>query len=234
MDRARHPTKDPRKRLHQAQSAAAEGRHEEALREYVWFHNNALKLRPSLYGVRLSFALWYWMDLAKVYPKALRELERIRVHKTRVLRNGGGSRDLFHDVTAINDFMHRSRDTYRLFKNLQTRRPRLASRCAMIAMPAIVHSRDFRLARRYVPQPDKRVAQLAARLNKDLEWLKRETSRAPARHAHIQNYSKELRMLIAVLRGVGERQRAAEVRNSAVGLVNSRSARRAVAAALAK
>lgn len=104
----------------------------------------------------------------------------------------------------------------------------------MIAMPAIVVSRDFRLARRYLPQPDRRVAQLAARLNSDIGALKGETSRAPARHAYIQNYCKEVRMLLAVLRGVGERDRAAEIRRSALDLVNSRSVRRALAAALAK
>jgi hypothetical protein len=41
-------------------------------------------------------------------------------------------------------------------------------------------------------------------------------------------------MLIVVLRGVRERDRAAEIRSSALGLVNSRSVRKAVAAALAK
>jgi hypothetical protein len=228
------PLTDAAARLHQAQSAAIEGRHEEALREYIWFHNHALRHQPSLYGVRLSFALWYWMELARVYPKARRELERIRARKTKILRSGRGTRDLFHDVTAINEHLRRPRETYRLFRKLRVRQPRLASRCAMIAMPAIVGSRDFELARRYLRRPEERVARLAARLNKDIAGLKEGASRTPARHAYTQNYCRDVRMLIVVLRGVRERDRAAEIRGSALGLVNSRSVRKAVAAALAK
>ena len=228
------PLTDAAARLHRAQSAAMEGRHEEALREYIWFHNHALRHQPSLYGVRLSFALWYWMELAKAYPKARRELERIRARKSAVLRNGKGTRDMFHDVTAINRHLRRPRDTYRLFRKLQSTRPRLASRCATLAMPAIVLSRDFELARRYLPRPDRRVAQLAKRLNKAIASLKPRTSRAPAREAYVHNYCEDVRMLVSVLRGVGERDRAAEIRSSALGLLNSRSVREAVAAALAK
>jgi menaquinone-dependent protoporphyrinogen IX oxidase len=57
-------------RLHAAQRAVREGRYEEALSEFVRFHEHALEELPSLYGVRLSFALSYWAHLAEVYPKA--------------------------------------------------------------------------------------------------------------------------------------------------------------------
>jgi hypothetical protein len=228
------PPTDAAARLHQARWAAIDGRHEEALREYIWFHNHALRHEPSLYGVRLSFALSYWMELAKAYPKARRELERIRAGKIAALRNGKGGRDLFHDVTAINRQLTRPRDTYRLFRKLQATRPRLASRCATIALPAIVLSRDFELARHYLPWPARRVARLAERLNGDIAGLKHRNSRAPARQAYIHNYCEDVRMLIAVLRGVGERSLAAEIRTSALDLVHSRSVRQAVRAALTK
>ena len=44
-----------------------EGRHQEALERYVWFHDNALDHAPSMYGVRLSFALSDWENLGKVF-----------------------------------------------------------------------------------------------------------------------------------------------------------------------
>lgn len=93
---------DPRARLSAGQLAAREGRYEEALREYVWFHDHALDHEQSLYGVRLSFALSYWMDLAKEYPEARKKLEDIRDRKTATLAAGGGDRALFHDVRSIN------------------------------------------------------------------------------------------------------------------------------------
>jgi hypothetical protein len=69
---------NPQIRLQNAFTAAGEGRHEEALREYIWFHDHALELEPALYGVRLSFALAYWVELAQDYPAARTALEGIR------------------------------------------------------------------------------------------------------------------------------------------------------------
>ncbi len=133
---------DAHKRLREAQQAAIEGRHAEALRGYEWFHRNALRHQRSLYGVRLSFALWYWVELGKVYPKARRSLERIRRYKTAALRDGRGDRETFHDVVSINDHLDKQRDTYRLFVNLDGKRPALAAKCAGLAMPALVRHRD--------------------------------------------------------------------------------------------
>ena len=120
---------DPRERLTKGQQAALEGRHAEALREYEWFHRHALKHRPSLYGVRLSFALTYWTELGKVYPKALRSLERVRRNKMAALRNGRGSRESFHDVASINEHLGKEIDTRRLFSQMAAKRPRMATEC---------------------------------------------------------------------------------------------------------
>ena len=69
---------DPSAILHEARADRRAGRFADALTKHVWFHENALKYVPSLSGVRLSFALTYWMELGAVYPAALRKLKRIR------------------------------------------------------------------------------------------------------------------------------------------------------------
>jgi hypothetical protein len=88
--------------LHVAQRAVKEGCYEEALSEFVWFHEHALEELPSLYGVRLSFALSYWAQLAEVYPKARVVLEQIRDKKADAVLSPSADRALFHDVVAIN------------------------------------------------------------------------------------------------------------------------------------
>ena len=227
---------DPRKRLSKAQQAAAEGRHAEALRGYEWFHRNALKYRPSLYGVRLSFALWYWTELGKVYPKALRSLERIRRAKTAALRNGRGSREIFHDVASINDHLGKQRDTHRLFAMLAARRRRLAAKCARLALPSIVHVKDFKLALRYMPDPEIWLARHAEILNRELpklpQWKRKTKTKAPIEDAYIANYCDDAALLIKVLNGSGQRRRGTMLRESAVALIDSPSARRLVAARL--
>jgi len=61
---------DPRQVLDSARDNARNGRHAEALEDFIWFHDNALKHAPNLRGVRSSFALLYWHDLARGYPPA--------------------------------------------------------------------------------------------------------------------------------------------------------------------
>ena len=225
---------DPRKRLDKAQQAAAEGRHAEALRGYEWFHRNALKHRPSLYGVRLSFALAYWTELAKVYPEAGRSLERIRRDKTAALRDGRGNRETFHDVVSINDYLKKQLDTYRLFVNLDRKRPALAAKCASLAMPALVRHRDFKRARRHVQDPEALLSHRASLFKEGMEWSNSRPRKwkAASREAHIRIYCKDVALLTAILRGSGERAKAAELRKQALGLVEPASLRKLVAARL--
>jgi hypothetical protein len=227
---------DPRERLSNAQQAAAEGRHAEALRGYEWFHRNALRYRPSLYGVRLSFALWYWTELDKVYAEALRSLERIRKAKMAALSNGRGSHETFHDVASINQHLGKERDTHRLFAMLAARRPRMAAKCARLALPSIVKVRDFKLALRYMPDPEIRLARHAEMVNRELpklpRWKRKTKTKAPIREAYIANYCDDAALLIKVLGGSGLRRRAALLRKSAVALIDFPSVRRLVAARL--
>src|SRR6266481_4765649 len=129
---------EPRGRLQRGQEAAAASRHEDELRDYIWFHEHALEHQPSLYGVRLSFALWYWIELANDYPEARTALERIRDEKTRRLLNGESNRELFHDVESINERLGKEEATYELFAALEKSNSDFAALCAALAMPAIV------------------------------------------------------------------------------------------------
>jgi hypothetical protein len=69
---------DPNQILNQARADALAGRYEEALAKYLWFHHHALEIRPSLAGVRLSYALQEWRRLGEFYPPAWEALETVR------------------------------------------------------------------------------------------------------------------------------------------------------------
>jgi hypothetical protein len=227
---------NPSDRLQAARLAAREGRHAEALREHEWFHRDALKHQPSLYGVRLSFALWDWVQLGKVYPQARRSLDRIRRDKMAALRKGKGNWETFHDVVAINEYTGKQRDTHRLFLALVSSRRKLADKCARIAMPAVVKCRDFKLARRYLPDLNEELTWRAKLLNDDIERARQHPRkrRIVEQRADIENYCKDVRLLTAILRGTGERKSANECRRTAINLITSRSVRRAVASRLTR
>jgi hypothetical protein len=224
---------DVRDRYQQAQEAAREGRHEEALREYLWFHEHALEHEPAMYGVRLSFALHAWVELGQVYPKALAALKELRDRKTMQLAAGGGNRELFHDVESINECLEEDLATYELFLKVQAINPSLARECAGLAMPALVKAKDFKLARTFVEDPGAKIQKWSAVLNEDVADLAKEPPRdAPAQEAYVHIYAERVGLLLAVLNGVGERVQAESFRGMALASVESAPVRDAVAAAL--
>jgi hypothetical protein len=220
---------DPRARLQRGQEAAAAGHYEEALRDYIWFHEHALEHEPSLYGVRLSFALWYWMELANEYPEARTALKRIRDEKTTRLLNGDTNRDLFHDVESINERLENEEATYELFATLEKAKPDFAAVCADLAMPAIVKAEDFEMALRYTPSPGDTLRRYSEAFNRDIEELEPQPpSKAPRLEAYVQLYVRRVRLLLKILRGNNQNSEADALRVRALESIKSTSARDAV------
>lgn len=221
-------------RLNSARQVTIEGRYEEALNEFVWFHDHALEEEPALYGVRLSFALMYWMELAEAYPRAKQVLEEIRDRKTNALIHGEGSRETFHDVEAINEALGCTAHTYSLFVQLASSNSGLAESCSKLALPAIVCEGDFALAARYLPEPENRIMELGQSLNEDIEDLKQlPHPHAQLRDVHIKIYASQVQIIVSIVAGVGHSQDASRLRSLATKLVKSASVRKAIRGVLA-
>ena len=152
---------DPDKVLSEACEDTSAGRYEDALAKHLWFHNEALRYQPSLSGVRLSFALGYWLELAEVYPPAMKELERIR-HETRqeiLNSNSQKIRDLFLDFQGMNRTLQAESETTALFIQLDRDYPDRAEQVFVLALPALLKSHEHKLCGKYL---------------KPMEWLRRE------------------------------------------------------------
>ncbi|HKO88583.1 MAG TPA: hypothetical protein VJU83_08705, partial [Burkholderiales bacterium] len=219
----------PQKRLQAAREATQQGRYDEALQEFIWFHEHALEHQPWLYGLRLSFALGYWIELANLYPPAREALEAMRDRKTTALLRGEGKRPLFHDVVAINRVLARPDLTHALIVRLEADYPDLAHECVALALPAIVATGDYALAYRHIPDPTAALKKEGAQLNESIAALEAEApTLAPRFAAYVQIYCENVRMLSAVLHGVGQAEAARVLGESAIELVDSPSAREAV------
>jgi hypothetical protein len=92
------------------------GRYADALAKFVWFHD-ASRNELGMGGVRLSFALGYWLDLASHYPPALEAFVKVRDTTEERCRS---QRDFksFHEVAALNDRLHENRRTIELFQQV--------------------------------------------------------------------------------------------------------------------
>jgi hypothetical protein len=222
-------------RLFAAQQATREGRHEEALRELVWFHHHALEEDRALYGVRLSYALRAWLELGKAYPPARQALMDLREQKAQTLLQGDGDRALFHDVESIDERLEQVRATYELYLALAERHPVLAAQCVSLALPAIVAVKDYRLAHELRTDPEARLRRAAAELRPDLQRTKHRCYiEAPYRWATIKGYAEAVRRDAEITAGIGQHAEARRLTALAADLIHDPSLRAAVRAEIAK
>jgi len=131
-------------------SLITSGLYKEALERTIWFHNNALKHQPSLYGVRTSYALGAWIEFGKKYPPALVALKDIRDSSTSILLSGSGSCDLFHDVYYINKYLSEKNKSILLFKQLDKVQPIFANKCWYIIKDDMINGNYFGIVKKYI------------------------------------------------------------------------------------
>lgn len=145
----------PQTILTEARRDTRAGHYEIALAKFVWFHENALKLEPSLTGVRTSFALSYWFELAQVYPPAMVALRHAREEAARDVLSSRDLRRSFHDVAAIDRRLGQEVRTRELFELLDREQPHLAREVFAGAERALVAQKSFKLANKYLnPRAD--------------------------------------------------------------------------------
>src|SRR5438067_1561253 len=141
---------DPNVIFREAQDDAKAGRFEDALAKQVWFHENALKIEKALYGVRMSFALDAWSELAGKYPPAMEALRKTRDSAESSVRSPGSTFESFHDAVALNRTLGESERTVVLFKWLDDHNPELATSTLNVAEPALLAAREYALCGKYV------------------------------------------------------------------------------------
>jgi hypothetical protein len=141
---------DPLAILREAEADARAKRYADALAKQLWFHHNALKYDAALYGVRLSFALGSWTELAKHYRPASEALREVRDQAGARIREGKGQHGDFHDFASLNEMLGDERATAALFAWLDQNNPALAKRSYGVAQGALIYTRQYRLCGKYI------------------------------------------------------------------------------------
>ena len=145
---------DPQQILTEAQQDMAAGRYEEALAKHVWFHRDALDIDRAFYGVRLSFALMYWKELATLYPPAKTKLIEIRDEAEQKVNSGDNAAESFHDFEALNSVLGEDPRTVALFKKLDEDNPQVAQAGFKMARRALIEANETKLCSKYVTPDD--------------------------------------------------------------------------------
>ena len=220
-------------RLDDARTALHEGRHAEALAGLAWYYAHALDESPSFSGVRGSYCLSAWAELAARYRPARAALDAVRAAAVTALMRGDGTVRLFHEVVGIDGYLKQPDATYRLYLALEEQQAPLAGACANVALDAIVDAGDFVRAARIVPLPDRAIRAAYVSMAYNLRWTKGRYMRAPTRWAYIRIYGKDVQRVLAIVQGTGDAAQAAALAVLAVAQVADPSVRRDMAAFLA-
>jgi hypothetical protein len=144
---------DPQQILREAVDDAAARRYDVALEKQLWFHNNAVRYNRGLTGVRTSFALGYWRQLADAYPPAMDALKRTRDDAWSATLSGADTTlavPSFRDFAALNRTLGEEARTANAFAQLDREKPEIAERVAIAARPALIRAKQFELCAKYV------------------------------------------------------------------------------------
>jgi hypothetical protein len=216
-------------RLQAGRTATYEERFEEALGHFLWFHDHALEEDAAFSGVRLSFALAYWLELAEKYAPAMDAFRARRDAKIAILQAGQLNRSLFHDVEAMNERLDEDETTATLFALIHAQSPEFARECARIALPMLVRTKRFDLAREYMPDPKTLVERLVQDLLLDIGEIEdRPRTKTPRFRAFVHIFADDLRDVLAILRATGASRQATRLKQRALGSIKLKYIKNAV------
>ncbi|WP_411846044.1 hypothetical protein AAFN60_21265 [Roseibacillus persicicus] len=208
------------KALEAARKLAEEGKYNEALGKHVWYHEHALEICESHYGVRLSFALSDWCELGKKFPLALNKLKEVRDRKTALLLNGNGDREIFHDVESINGVLEEPDLTVKLFKHLDAVHPELAEDVSDLVIDVLASSKEHVLARKYLGDPMEELAWATQRYKEGMQWAQNQEG-THSRRAFEHLFEKRTILIISVLSASGEFGTARNIQAKALEVMSS-------------
>ena len=231
--------------LSEARELVAKNQYEDSLQRHLWYHNHALEYEPEARGVRLSFALSYWTELGRKYPKARKALLEIRDRDLHEFAQGRGSVALFKDIAAINEQWGYDSTTCRLFKYLKDHQPELATRCYPVAEDALVKKSEYALCLAYVGDGQARfkkhcqnweklakweqhIGQIQQQTQQktDEYWAKKGQKRPAGVPRYVPSRSADnllvgdTRQLIEILVGAGHKADAENIRTQALALLD--------------
>lgn len=137
---------DPTTILREAQADARARRYEDALAKHLWYHENAETIDAGQTGVRRSFALSSWYDLAADYAPALTKFEECRENARKGALEGKHPKHVwnnFADFASMSKQLDDDQAIADLFLEIRDESPKQAEKVYPLAEPALVTAERF-------------------------------------------------------------------------------------------
>jgi tetratricopeptide (TPR) repeat protein len=223
---------DPLKILNSAVKDRQSGNYQRALDKHMWFHHNVLDYDQSFYGVRLSFALSYWVDLSKEFEPALIALENEAAEAEARLRYGDmSSLDDFHDFVAIHRELGNSEPVLDLFLYFDVENSQFAAQNIDIVGPFLIEAEKYTLYTKYLdPVRDFEKAKDFYQMN--IEMSEDSKYGADFREYADDNFIEKVTTMIALFAITGKQDVADQVAKKSLRVMRADKLKKRVASAL--
>lgn len=189
---------DPFVILHEASDDTRDERFDVALKKFRWFHENATRIQPSLSGVRRSFALAYWMELAELHAPAMDAFLEIRNRTEERFRLDYASYDLFADISSMNQRTSDEQRTVDLFCEAASKSHALADRYYHVAERSLVACGRYRECTPFL-DVDKRVQHAVNVYHMSLERESKPREGRPLPKTALKHFTNDVATLTALL-----------------------------------
>lgn len=193
------------------------GQYQEALEQHIWFHE-ASKSAASMAGVRLSYAIDAWVNLAKKYPPASEALYELRNKYRDTLLSGEGGFEEFLNLSSINQYLQDQNETYNVFMFLYEHHPSQASSVYHVAEDILIEKQEFQICSEYMGDPLVKFEDIRLMREMDVNLARKNPNMDRPEFHNIMNklYVDKSIKLIKVLIALGRIEEAKEVQKRAL------------------
>lgn len=201
----------------QLQLLAAAGKYQDALKQHLWFHEASKKI-SGMGGVRLSYALEIWIELAEKYSPAMDALLSLRDSNKNVLLSGDGSFENFHDFSSINEMLGKDDDTYALFLVIHNSFPNQAKRYYHVVEHLIVKNKAYDICSVYIDDPIKKYTNIRHLHQMHLNSIRKnpEMDNEDFKSYAEESYVREVCQLIGIMLETSKEDIAEQIREMAL------------------
>ena len=213
----------------QLSELAEAGKFQEALEKHIWFHEASREM-PGMGGVRLSYALDIWLGLAKKHEPAMKALVDLRDKNKKLLLDGKGGFDNFHDLSALNLTLENVDDTFKVFIEIHNDYPEQAKNYFHVVEDLLVERKAYDICEQYLQDPVQKYFQIEHLHKTNIELTKSnpELDSNDFKEYTEQSFVNGVCQLIEILIALKKREVAEEVQQLALKHYHHESIERAM------
>jgi hypothetical protein len=225
---------NPGEVLKEAKADTAAQRYPVALSKYVWYFENALKYDQAQTGVRLSFALGDWRELAASYPPALDALKLLRDEAEQRFDDGSRTVHAVMEIAALNRVLDDDERTRLIFEAVAESDPATAKLVFGVVRPSLVKVKAYTLCGKFLdPQQDLERLRRMRQMQNNAGGAMGETPLFDMSVLSTQTFAKDAATLIALLVLNDRKQEAENTATTAKSEIADTSLHTIIDAALA-